>query len=333
MVADPGEVTLTNLRRIAQWADLVLTEASTDLQGKPRQPLRQRWHEILNLDSPRLRVITSDLAGDVPQVREKLQRDAVLPLLIREDPHRLVLLMDSDEMLDKQAMAELVQDPPTEPRRLGLLQLYGGIDRVGRSLHCCWNERFAALRDPAAGSSRAVIGAPGVASAGQVVAKSPSTIRFRSPQLQRDQPFGVHFTMTEPVDQVITKLSGTRHQWNARLADPTHLTTMLSAGIHIAGWWIATYREPEPWLQELGDSAGLRTCGPPAPQDHLRALRAWAEVRLDPRLPTEMVTAGDRYVAHRPTDADDFLPEVDRWLLTQPVVHTGRIGQSAHCSG
>ena len=325
MVADPTPLTLTNLRRLSRWADLVLTEGTTTIGGQPREAQRDRWRELLDLDRPELRIITTDLAGEEMWRRERIQRDSVIPLLINEADDRAVLMVDADEFLDPEAVLEAAAVVRDRPVRLGLVPLYAGIDRVARSIHCCWHERYESLRDSAHRPQRDHIFAAGsLATAGQMRGASPSRVRFASPIIDPARVFGTHITMTEPAEQIAVKLANMREEWVPRVLEVTHLDTMLGAGVHHAGWWVADYREPEPWLRDLAKTAGLRVCGEPAPAEHLRALRAWAEIRLNPLVPGELVRAGDAYVAARATDSVDFLGPLDEWLRSQPVKHTGR---------
>lgn len=325
MVADPTPLTLTNLRRLSGWCDLLLTEGTQTISGQPRDPLRGEWRERLGLSKPELRVVTTDLAGEEMWQRERIQRDSCLPVLAFEDPGRFVLMIDADELLDAELVQARLAEGVEEPARLGLVPLYGGVDRRARSIHCCWNEALTRLRDPATALKRPyLVAAPSVATVDQMSARSPSGVRFRSPIIDKQQSFGVHVTMTGSGEQTEWKLRNMREVWDERVMSAAHLELMLSAGVHHAGWWIATYREPEPWLLALAEECGLRSCGPMLPQEHLRALRAWAEARLDPLVPESLVAAGDAYAAARAVDASDFLPALDEWLLTREVEHTGR---------
>ena len=236
-------------------------------------------------------------------------------------------MVDADELLDADAVLQRIAAGPAEPVRLGLVPLYGAVDRVAKTIHCCWREgsaRFRAMdRMP---KQEYIVAAPSLATAGAMRGRSPSAVRFRSPLAGRDRLYGVHATLTEPVEQVAWKLANMRHQWDPRSYRTEHLATMLRHGVHHAGWWVAGYRKPEAELLDLAESAGLRVAGEPAPTDHLRALRAWAQARLDPRVPDELVEAGDRYAAHRLPDAEDFLLPLDDYLLQRDVEFNGHLG-------
>lgn len=328
MVADPTPLTLTNLRRLSQWCDLLLTEGTTTIAGDPREPLRSAWRDLLGLQPPALRVITTDLAGEQMWQRERIQRDACIPVLHFEDPARPVLMVDADEFLHPQAVLDLIAAGLESPVRLGLVPLFAGVDRVARSIHCCWHESLADLRDPQFRRKRPyVVAAPSLATAGQMRGKSPSGIRFRSPLAQRSDNFGVHVSMCGSAEQTSWKLRNMRERWDPRVCDTGHLQTMLDAGVHQAGWWIAEYREPEPWLLDLARDCDLRVCGPMLPEDHLRALRAWAQARTDPAMPDAVVTDIDAYAARRDHGSLDFLLPLDRHLLSEAVEHTGRLPQ------
>ena len=286
MVADATPMVLTNLRQLATWADIVLTEADATTSGEPRGPLREGWRELLGLERPELSIVTTQLAGEDKWQRQRVQRDSVVPLLVRQPPDRAVLMLDADEFLDASAVLDVIAglDDWSEPRRLGLVPLFGAVDRVARSIHCCWREPLAGLRT-----------------------------------------FGVHVTMTEASpSRIVRKLVNTRHTWDDRALDERNLNTMLSAGVHHAGWWIADYREPEQWLVELAAENDLRVAGALLPEDHLLALRAWAEARLDPRVPDGVVAAVDVYVATRPIDADDFLLPLSEYLMERAPACIGQ---------
>ncbi len=335
MVADPTPLTVTNLRQISTWADLVLTEASAWTSGEPREPLRSGWHELLGVERPHLSVVTTGLAGEHKWQRQRIQRDSVVPVLIRQPPDRPVLMVDSDEFLDPEAVAEAVDQLPdwTEPQRLGLVPLFGAVDRTARTIHCCWREQMAPLRDPEVASRRNYsVAAPSLARAEQMVGRSPSRVRFGSKLLQSERTFGFHITMAE-ADPAATarKLVNSRHIWDPRVLVPEHLATMLTAGVHPAGWWVAGYREPEPWLVELAQRAELRVGGPMPPTPHLVALRAWAEARLDPRVPEVVVDAVDGYVANRSTTAEDFLLPLHEYLLQRDPEYIGQPRDDHEC--
>ena len=321
MVADPSPLTLANLTTLSQSFDLLLTEGSTTTSGEPRQPLRQGWRELLGLAPPQLRVLTTDLAGENKWQRQRIQRDSAAAVIGTQPSNRMVLLVDSDELLDGQAVLELATSPPDRPVRLGLVPLYGAVDRTARSIHCCFHRDAPDLRF-AQPQREYVVAAPALARAGEIQASSPTAIRFSSPLLAGPS-FGVHATMTEEIPMVRWKLANMRHLWEPRVLSETHLRTMLSAGVHHSGWWIANYRPPEPWLSNLAVQAGLRINGPMQAESHLMALRAWAQARLDPRVPDSVVESIDDYVAARRPDAQDFLPILDELLRASPVQYTG----------
>jgi hypothetical protein len=341
MVADPTPLTLTNLSRLATWCDLLLTEGTTTTRGEERAPLRAGWRELLGLEPPRLRVLTTDLGGRNTWERQGTQRNSAIAVVAQEPPDRHVLFLDADELLDADAVQELMAerdaahaDGVPDPVRLGLVPLYGAVDRVAQRIHCCWKADWPDLRATPP-EKPYVFGGGSLAYAGAVEARAPSHIRFRSPMVSRSRVFGWHITMAESGERVAWKLANMRHVWEERVLRGGHLDTMLGAGVHHAGWWVADYREPEPWLVELAAAADLRVAGPPAPASHLRALRAWAEARLDPMVPEAFVTTGDAYVAGRAWDAVDFLGALDTWLLGRAVEHSGHVpgddaGPDAH---
>lgn len=322
MVADPTPLTVANLKALSQWADLLLTEGTTTTSGQPRVPMREGWRDILGLAPPELRVLTTDLAGGNKWVRQRIQRDSAAAVIGMLPPDRPVLLVDSDELLDSEAILHLLAEPPDSPVRLGLVPLYAAVDRTARSIHCCFLREGPDLRR-ARPARDYVVAAPALARAIDVQSASPTTVRFSSPLYSKERTFGMHATLTESVAQVQWKLANMRHIWDARVLSEQHLQTVLSAGVHHSGWWVADYREPEPWLAALADSSGLRVAGPMLADDHLRALRAWAEIRVDPGIPQVLVDAGDAYMAQRPQDARDFFPALDDYLLTRPVTHSG----------
>jgi hypothetical protein len=324
MVADPTPLTVANLRTLSTWCDLLLTEGTRTNQGVAREPLRSGWRQLLGLEPPQLRVLTTDLGGTTRPRRQATQRNSAMAVLGQEPDERWVLILDADELLDRDCVEAEIARGPEDPARLGLVPLYGAVDRVAARIHCCWNSDWPDLRKT--GPDRPyVLAGPSLATAAMMRGALPSRVRFRSRPTRSERPFGLHVTMCDPIAQVAWKLANMRHVWDPRVLGEQHLDTMLAAGVHHAGWWIAAYREPEPWLLDLAGSSGLRVAGPPAPDPHRRALRAWAEARLDPLVPDEFVRAGDAYVAGRPHDALDFLGALDEWLLSRPVMHCGHL--------
>lgn len=336
MVADATPLTLANLRALSSWCDLILTEGTTTTSGEPREPLRRGWRDLLDLEPPRLRVFTTDLAGVNTWQRQAVQRNGAQPMIAFEPDDRPVLLVDADEFLDADAVLDLIAQGFERPVRLGLVPLYGAVDRVAKRIHCCWKSDWPDLRVMPR-KQPYVFGGGSLASAGDMRKVAPSAIRFRSPLVDRTRTYGVHVTLAESAERVAWKLRNMRHVWDPRVYQVHHLETMLNAGVHHAGWWVTNYHSPEPWLLALAAEADLRVAGPSRPEPELRALRAWAEARLDPRVPDSVVRAVDAYVASRPADADDFLPMLDTWLLSRPIQHSGHapedVGVADHGDG
>ena len=322
MVADPLPLTLANLRSLSQWADLLLTEGTTTTSGQPRTPLRDGWRDLLGLRPPQLRVLTTDLAGPNTWSRQRVQRNSAAAVVGTLHADRPVLMVDADELLDADAVLSVIDDGIAEPVRLGLVPLYGAVDRVAPAIHCCWRADAPDLRRASLQHSYVFRG-PSLSTAGMMLQKNPSLIRFRSPLISPASTFGVHATMVEPVAQVQWKMANMRHVWDARVLAEQHLRTVLNAGVHHAGWWIAQYRKPEPWLSALAADSELRVAGAMSPTEHLRAIRAWSQIRLDPAVPDALVEAGDSYMATRPPDAQDFFHELDDYLVSRPVQFTG----------
>lgn len=318
-------MTLMNLARLAEWCDVVVTEGTSSFDGRPRTAVRGGWHELLDIDTPALRVVTTDLGGGTAARRQLVQRSGAMPLLAAEPDDRWVLLADADEFLDRDAVLRLIDDraDSPDPVRLGLIPRYGAIDRCALRIHCCWSADGPDLRT-SSGPSLPMAGGT-LARAGAMKGELTHRIRYSSPIIGRDRTFGTHVTMCDPADKVARKLSMMRHVWDRRVMDEQHLDTMLGAGVHHAGWWINAAVEPEPWLSDLAPTASLRVAGPRLPIGHLRALRAWAEARLDPRVADDLVRAGDEYVASRPHDAVDVLAELDQILLARPTRYTGHV--------
>lgn len=326
MVADPTPLTIENLVQLSSWCDILLTEGTTTTSGVPREPLRQGWREILNLSAPELRVLTTDLAGANTWARQAVQRNSAIAVISQEPDDRIVLMVDADEFLEVDAIRPLMSSID-KPVRLGLVPLYGAIDRTARRIHCCWKPEWPDLRRDQPERPYVVAG-PSLATASMMRSHLPSHVRFRSPLVDREA-HGIHVTMATTAASVSHKLANMRHEWHPRVLSELHLDTMLAAGVHHAGWWIANHREPELWLRALATRAGLRECGPLEPETHLRSLRAWSEARLSPDIPERIVESIDDYVSTRPVDAIDFLPELDNWLMSRPVSHTGHISVAA----
>jgi len=331
MVGEATPLALANLRRLSQWCDLILTEATLTFQGRPRLPLRAGWRDLLGLSAEQLRIYTVDPPQASGARLQAIQRNGVLPALLRQPLDRPVLLADADELLDPQLVLEWLAGGIRQPGRLGLVPLYAAIDREAPGSHCCWKPEWAELRR-APPRQPFLFPGPVLVSVAMLQEQSPNDLRRTAPFVDHSRSFGVHATLAAPIPEVMRKLRSSRHVWMPRILDPLHLNTMLTAGVHHAGWWIAAERRPEPWLQALAADCGLRLAGPAQARQQLAALRAWAEARLDPALPDALVREIDAYVASRAAEADDFLSGLDDWLCVRPVSHWGHaVGQ--HLAG
>ena len=182
----------------------------------------------------------------------------------------------------------------------------------------CWKPEWAALRQ-APPAQPYLFHGPVLATVAQLREQPASRLRYSTPLRNRDRAYGLHATMAESIPRVIAKLNSVRHTWVERIHSPIHLNTMLSAGVHHAGWWVAGYRKPEDWLRELGEECGLRLAGEELPTTYLNTLRAWAEARLDPKLPDKLIESIDSYVANREITQIDFLTPLHSWLCGRPV--------------
>ena len=58
---------------------------------------------------------------------------------------------------------------------------------------------------------------------------------------------------------------------------------------------------------------------------HLRALRAWTEARLDPKMPDAVVRVLDDYARVRNPQASDFLNDLDGGQLARSMVRYGHL--------
>lgn len=302
MVGEPTPLAVANLKRLASWCDLILSEATVTFQGQPRTPLRGGgWKELLDLGPDQLRVYTMDPPPASGAWVQDMQRNGVLPALLRQPLDRPVLLMDADELLDPAAVLALLAEGIGEPCRLGLVPLYGAIDREALSSHCCWKPELAVLRHEPP-KRRYLFPGPVLATVAMLRERSPSLLRRRAAYVDRERSFGVHVTLAGPIDEVIRKLRSSRHVWDERILDPVHLKTMLSAGVHHAGWWIAAYRSPEDWVLKLARASNLRSAGQRLTFNELQKLREWAEARLDPELAEDKVRSQDESLAYSITN-------------------------------
>lgn len=322
MVGDPTPLALANLRRLATWCDLLLTEATITFQGQARTPLRGGWRDLIGLPPDQLRVFTMDPPQASGAWVQDMQRNGVLPALLRQPPERAVLLMDADELLDATAVLGLIAAGFHAPCRLGLVPLYGAIDREALSSHCCWKPELSQLRQ-APPKRPYLFHGPVLATVGMLRERSASELRRTAPFVDRTRSFGVHATLAGPIEEVIRKLRSSRHVWVPRILEPPHLNTMLSAGVHHAGWWVATYRQPEPWLLDLAQTCDLRISGPSLPETHLCGLRGWAEARLNPNIPDELVKIMDLYLSKPLKREDKFLSSLHKSIRKKPVTHWG----------
>jgi hypothetical protein len=322
MVGDPTPLALANLQRLATWCDLLLTEATLTFQGQPRTPLRGAWRDLLGLPPAQLRVYTMDPPRVSGHRLQAMQRNGVLPALLREPLDRPVLLADVDELLDPTSVLALIAAGFPAPCRLGLVPLYGAIDREALSSHCCWKPECSELRQ-APPKRPYLFPGPVLATVAMLRDHPASDLRLTAPYVDRSCSFGVHATLAGPIDEVIRKLSSSRHVWMPRILKPVHLTTMLQAGVHHAGWWIAAYRSPEPWLVELANTCDLRIAGHQRTAEELRGLRGWAEARLRPDLPEALVSIIDDYVSSNNEEIKGLLGLINDWLCKTPTINCG----------
>jgi|GEM_PF-5136053 hypothetical protein len=329
LTGDATPMVVWNLRETLEWADVVLLEGTVSFNGADRDPKRKTWQEILGVESPQLRVVTTDLIGENNRQREVIQRNAALPVLHFQDKDRYVVLMDADELVSGDRVMSVMGQIKSPSVRLGLVPLYGSVDRVARSIHCCWRDSHSDLRGLGAHvESDFVFPGPVVATVGEAISKSPSGLRFNSPLYKYESTFGHHVTMADDPQTVIRKLDNT-HQWDERIKSVQHMTTMLDAGVHHAGWWISSYREPEPWLVELAGASELRVAGDPLPDSHLFRLRAWAQARLDPNLTDEAVRVADQMMGALEPDQESKYDLLHDSQLLSPVMEMGQIRNSA----
>ena len=322
MVGDPTPLALANLQRLAAWCDLLLTEATLTFQGQPRTPLRGGGRDLLGLPQAQLRIYTMDPPKGPGHMLQAMQRNGVLPALLREPSDRPVLLADVDELLDPTSVLNLIAAGFPEPCRLGLVPLYGAIDREALSSHCCWKPECSELRQ-APPKRPYLFPGPVLATVARLKDHSASDLRLTAPYVDRTRSFGVHATLAGPIDEVIRKLGSSRHVWMPRILKPMHLNTMLQAGVHHAGWWVAAYRSPETWLVELANTCNLRIAGQQKTTEELRGLRGWAEARLRPDLPEDLVEFFDEYVNSNGDKTTGILCAADEWLCKTPTINNG----------
>jgi hypothetical protein len=192
----------------------------------------------LGLDRHALRVITTDLAGPTTFARKTIRRDSITPLLAMERPDRIVLLPDSDEFLDEAAVLHYAEQGVGQPTRLGLVPLYGAIDREALSIHRCWPGGRKDLRflDPRGRGTGWVFGRTPIGCAAALVTATPSRARFSENVVSRVNTFGVRITYGEPAERLSRIIEMGRHRWNPRVYQPLHLQTLLGHGVHHAGW-------------------------------------------------------------------------------------------------
>lgn len=328
MVTEPDPITVHGLRTLAAWCDVVVQEGTRTFAGEAREPLRQDWHDLTGIPAPQLRVVTAHLRAGAKWRTQAVQRNSLIPVLLRESVDRPVLLCDSDELLDPDSAPEALAAAIATrqgPVRLPLVSLWGGVDRVAPAIHCCAHASDPALRDPEV-SAQAAGDVPGpvLTQVADLLMRQPDEVRRTSPAAAVPA-LGWHLTMTAQAEQEARKLAATAHQWYEVVRDPRHLDTMLSAGVHPAGWWIASYRSPEPWLSDLAARARRRTCGPVPHPRRLRGLRAWAQARLDPGLDPDLVRAGDQHLSRERSCCADLLRELDVLQLQFPPTWRGTL--------
>lgn len=282
MVSDASPAALAQIRRSSQWADVIVLEGLATLDGTPREPLRDGWRDVTGLGRDQLRVVTTQLGEGTRRRRERIQRDSLIGALRRESADRLVVLADDDEFIDPMALELVVAESPL-PFRVRMETRYGAIDRVAPAGYCCLHRSPESARrySPRAFEPATVAG-PLVARTDQLLGSSPGQMRRKVAKSTSRTRAALHVTFTQSSEAVAEKMALGAHRWSPRTMWPRHLDTVLAAGVHHAGWWIASAADVPDWLGELAATSALRRAGPTANPNTLRAIRAWAQDRLEP---------------------------------------------------
>ena len=257
---------------------VVLIEGRTTFHGEPREVMGEAWAEVLDLPAGVLRTGVIDLPGreateTTMRQREMLQR-ATLALGVRDlADDDLVLAVDTDEFVDPQWLANHAAHI-TEPTRLMLLPLYGGLDRRAPDWHCCrghltlqpgvWPTPETTFLFPAG-----VIG-PASALAGR------GTHHWRATATQRSNTAGWHLLhVLPPGGDPARKHSRQAHTWDVR-ADTAHMRRALSAGVHPYGWWTASQIDVPDALADVARRHPSSVQGELPPDSERQALlRQW----------------------------------------------------------
>lgn len=311
----------------------VLVEADHHHDGSRRTPELESRLADLPVESERVRLLSISLDPS-PSItsgrRERIQRDAGFIGIADLPSDALVILSDVDEIL-RPSEIDVLGGSVVAPTRIGLSARLGFVDRLAGGWHCCGHLVPPELRrhDPRrrpflfpgpVACRRAHLGPPGP--------NSPFALRRRTTALDHRER-GWHFTSVDPVTRAGAKERVGAHAARGRSVDPDHVHRCIAAGVHHDGWWYATALDADELEFEVRAVAdlvpGATAPDPLPPMRNRRALRAWCEVRLHPRVPDAVVARIDRRFDEPGPVTTTVFGVVDRLLLRR----SRRLGDTA----
>lgn len=86
----------------------ILIEGATDYRGRPRESrFRRYFSEEFRISNKIRHIIVEFPVTDNPWMREKLQRDASVPLIAELDPDAFIFSSDLDELLNPESVSKI----------------------------------------------------------------------------------------------------------------------------------------------------------------------------------------------------------------------------------
>ncbi len=313
----------------------VLVEAAETFRGQPKPLLFRENRARFAWAASKIRPLAlSRLSGASPWDREAFQRDAILLALRDAAPEDIVMILDADEIMSRDALTRLHADGLDRPHRPAFTRHYEAVNLVAPASACCPASDapfpFHLRRAPAPAwpkldprwwerSGVVVRYKDLVGDAARVLPpRSAYDLRRLTHAAPTLPDAGRHFVSTDPSARLVRKLARVSHDELAddRSLSPPHLARTRAHGVHHHGWWYAAL-PPGPLPDDLERLATrcpstLRRASLPARP--LRALvRTWAWLRFWPLL-------GDRLVGYVDRHFEPLVPLLAAPLFTMALL-------------
>ncbi|MEI9887599.1 MAG: hypothetical protein WDN08_14080 [Rhizomicrobium sp.] len=116
----------------------VLVEAAETFRGQPKPLLFRENRARFAWAASKIRPLAlSRLSGASPWDREAFQRDAILLALRDAAPEDIVMILDADEIMSRDALTRLHADGLDRPHRPAFTRHYEAVNLVAPASACC----------------------------------------------------------------------------------------------------------------------------------------------------------------------------------------------------